>query len=47
MSTENPLSPIPAKTGSPDHHAELAVTAERELGAFLVRCRFGEDMELC
>ena len=45
MSTENPVSPIPAKTGSPDHHAELAFTAERELGAFLAAVRQGFSSE--
>jgi hypothetical protein len=45
MSTENLVSPIPANPGSPDYHAELAATAERELGAFLsaVRQRFSYE----
>ena len=45
MSTENSVSPIPAKTGSPDHYAELAFTAERELGAFLAAVRQGFSSE--
>src|ERR1019366_8460013 len=45
MSTENPVSPIPAKTGSPHHHAELASTAGGELAAFLAGVRRGFSPE--
>jgi hypothetical protein len=45
MNAKNPVSNIPAQNHRPDHHAELAVTAERELGAFLAAVRQGFSCE--